>query len=109
MNTSPASVVGGISTANSAFRISFSRTISHRPVNGLFGKRRRGEFNPRHIASSASFIRGESEISDTGYEDEREEVGLSLFDQWLASMSHGVLPSGIGGMRSRFAIGSPAS
>src|SRR5262249_33890687 len=60
-------------------------------------------------ASSPSFIRGEGEISDPDYEDKREEIGLSLFDQWLASMSHGVFPSGIGGMRSRSAIGSPAS
>ena len=30
-------------------------------------------------------------------------------DQWLASMSQGVLPSGSGGMRSRSAIGSPAA
>jgi hypothetical protein len=36
-------------------------------------------------------------------------IGVLQADQWLANMSHGVFPSGIGGMRSRSAIGSPAS
>jgi len=58
MKISPASVVGGISTAISAFLISFSRTISARPFDGLFGRGRRGDLNPRHVphASTASLI-----------------------------------------------------
>ena len=45
-------------TATSAFRISFSRTISDRPFDRLFGRGRRSDLDPHHVshASTASFI-----------------------------------------------------
>jgi hypothetical protein len=70
MNTRPASVVGGISTATSAFRISFSRTISDLPFDGLFGRGRRGYLDPYRVsdASTAPLIQRHDDPEMVGIE-----------------------------------------
>src|SRR6187455_1345976 len=67
MKTSPASLVGGISTASSAFRISFSRTISTIALPGRGGC---GDLDARHVshAAATAFLEGHDDAEMIGIE-----------------------------------------
>jgi hypothetical protein len=61
INTKPASVGGGIATATSAFRISFSRTTSDSTFVGLSGNGRSSDFDADHIPDFATSLIDRSE------------------------------------------------
>src|SRR5271165_4842675 len=60
INTKPASVAGGIATATSAFRISFSRTTSDSTFVGLL-EGAAGDFDAHHASHFATSLTDRSE------------------------------------------------